>query len=378
MASLSIIIPTKNRYNCLFPVISALCTFINDLEVEIIVQDNSDSNCDAIRFFTDLNDNRVKYFYTKRSLSIADNTILAIENSSKNYLTFIGDDDLVSPYICDAVDLMDEKKIEALMFNAGYYWWDSVDFYSKSYYLRKCALWIPHNINDKFVMKNSIDELNLSISKGSTGMFNLPRFYHGIVKRSLLVEIKNRTGTYMVGSCPDISFATSIALLLEKYYYVNYPFTIYGASKNSAAGLTARRSHYSRIEDVPALRKDILNSWNIFIPRIWTEQTIYAQTTFEVFSAFKTNLSLNYNSFYASIIVNEFFLIKYFKGTLYKYYKQKPFHFLLFCYFLLVKIGGKFIRLLRSKTKQYPYDVYIESSVFDCMVKLKEIPFIKK
>lgn len=80
MTSLSIIVPTKNRYGTLFPVINALIRHIKESELEIIIQDNSDDNGPALEFMSQLNDGRVKYFYIPHSLPISDNTELAMDN----------------------------------------------------------------------------------------------------------------------------------------------------------------------------------------------------------------------------------------------------------------------------------------------------------
>lgn len=91
MASLSILIPTKNRYEYLFPVVKTIISKITRDDLEIIIQDNSDDNTKGVRFFEDLADFRVKYFYHSGSLPVSDNVELAISNATKDYLTIIGD-----------------------------------------------------------------------------------------------------------------------------------------------------------------------------------------------------------------------------------------------------------------------------------------------
>ena len=123
---LSIIIPTKDRYECLIPVISALIKNIDNTDVEFIIQDNSNDNTVITNFLNSSDDDRVKYFYNTCKMSIVDNTICAIDNARGKYLIFIGDDDLVSPYIYKFVQYINQKEINCLVYNAAYYWWNSI------------------------------------------------------------------------------------------------------------------------------------------------------------------------------------------------------------------------------------------------------------
>ena len=60
----------------------------------------------------------------------------------------------------------------------------------------------------------------------------LPRFYHGIVLRSEIEKLKSKFGRYIVGSCPDIDFAVSLAINIKEYYHLNifYGSNIYNIS----------------------------------------------------------------------------------------------------------------------------------------------------
>ena len=375
MVLLSIIIPTKNRYTCLFPILESLTKYIIREDIEFIIQDNSDNNRSAITFFQNFKDKRCHYYYISTPLSIADNTIQAINHVRGKYVTFIGDDDLISPYIANIVDKMESMAAEALIFNCGYYWWNSVKFEKENYYKRKEALWIPSTISRKFIKKNSSDELNLLLNNGGTSIFNLPRFYHGIITLEILNKIKQKVGTYLIGSCPDIAFATAIALVIDQYYYLDYPVTIYGASSNSGGGLSANNRHYGKIEDQKFLKKNILEVWDINIPRIWSELTIYSETVSEVLREFKCHRKLNYNALYASMIINEFFLINYLKPTLNQYYHKHRIELFTFIKVTIKKLAGKINRNLKFKVKKHKYNVCVMPNVERCMKKLLEYKF---
>ena len=100
--SLSIIIPTKNRYETLFPLIEYLET-LDTKEVEVVVQDNSKDNSKAINFLNKNKLSNVKYYYEPSDLSVIGNSDLAVKNATGKYICFIGDDDGVMPYILDII-----------------------------------------------------------------------------------------------------------------------------------------------------------------------------------------------------------------------------------------------------------------------------------
>jgi glycosyltransferase involved in cell wall biosynthesis len=373
---LSIIIPTKNRYECLIPVVSALLRYIENEDVELIIQDNSDNNSEGLLFFEQLKDQRVKYFYHHESLSIQDNTIFAIDNANGKYLIFIGDDDLVSPYIYDVVKFIDKKNIECLVFNAAYYWWHTVDFEKENYFHRKNALWLPFSQSLELVERNTQDELEIMLQSGAGIFLRLPKFYHGIVRRDILEQIKVKTGSYLPGSSPDIAFSTALSLVLDKYYFINFPISVFGASGNSGGGMTVRKQHYGKIEDQKFLPKNIIDNWNPLIPRIWSEKTIYAQTVTEVLKVFNSDKKFNYISFYGTMLAYEPYLVKVLIPAVKSYCGFSIFYYLKIVVVYLKKRSGILYRKFKFSSKSYDYDVVIAKNVDVVMEKLKDSKII--
>jgi glycosyltransferase involved in cell wall biosynthesis len=369
---ISIIIPTKDRYECLIPVISALVKFIDNRDVEFVLQDNSTNNIDIINFLASLKDDRVKYFYNTNKMSIVDNTVCAIDNARGKYLIFIGDDDLVSPYIYKFVQYIDQKGINCLVYNAAYYWWNSIEFKEENYFHRKEALWLPPEETLVFEKRDSSAELEIMLQSGSGIFQRLPKFYHGIVKRDVLDEIKFKTGTYLPGSSPDIAFSTALSLVLDKYCYVNFPLTVFGASKNSGGGWTASNKHYGKIEDQKHLPQNIIENWNPLIPRIWSEKTIYAQTVTEVLKIFKSNKQFNYITFYGTMLAYEPYLVKFLIPSVRLYCGFNFLNYFKIGYVFIKKKLGIFYRKIKFFSKTYDYDVVIAKDVDVVMEKLKD------
>lgn len=362
---LSIIIPTKNRYSTLFKVVKSILDNVNGCNYEIIIQDNSDCNKDALLFIDDLDDYRIKYFFNSEAIPISDNTEHAINNSNGAYMCFIGDDDFVSPQICEITNHLHTKDITCLIYNPGYYWWDSVKFNKESYYHKPKKVWIPNKIDTILRPLISEEELNKTLKKGAVSYYSLPRLYHGIVKREALDRIKEITGVYLTGSCPDIAFAVSLSLVVDNYYYMDYPVTIFGASKNSGGGWTASKKHFGEINKLSFLRPNIQDVWDVNIPKIWSQTTIYPQTTLEVLNKFDVSLKINYISFYATMFVNEPYLMSFLYKSIFSYCKFNPFSYFKLVVLICKKIIGLFLKELKIKYQKLDYQVYDDIEVKD-------------
>jgi glycosyltransferase involved in cell wall biosynthesis len=369
---LSIIIPTKNRYECLIPVVTALLKHIQSDNIELIIQDNSDDNKRGLLFFENCEDRRVKYFYHHENLSIQENTIFAIDNARGKYLIFIGDDDLVSPHIYDFVEFLNKKNIDCLVFNSAYYWWNTVYFEKENHFHRKNALWLPINQSLELVERSTQVELEIMLQSGSGIFLRLPKFYHGIVRRDVLEQIKDLTGTYLPGSSPDIAFSTALSLVLKNYYYVNFPLSVYGASRNSGGGMTVRKEHHGKIEDQKFLPKNIVENWNKYIPKIWSEKTIYAQTVTEVLKTFKSNKQFNYITFYATMLAYEPYLAKVLIPAVKSYCGYNFLNYFKIGYVFVKKKLGIFYRKIKFFSKSYDYNVVIANDVDVVMEQLKD------
>lgn len=303
---LSIVIPTKNRYNCLIPVLEAFMNNIEGQNYEIIVQDNTEDNTSVLEYFQNKSDSRIKYFYTKEHLDVTQNCNKAVDNSTGKYICMIGDDDLVSPYIMKIVEMLENKNIECLTYTAGNYLWPGVQVINPNKYNSPSTMTL-YNYSKTLTLKNSKEEMERVLQMGGIYFLGLPRLYHGIVKREVLSKIKEKFGgnTYFPGPSPDMAISTALYTVLDTYYYMNYPVTITGVSTTSTAGLAVRNAHVGRIEDQPFLPERTKVIWDKFIPRVWSAFTIYAESIHEVFNSVGIKTRINYFNLYAAMYQHE-------------------------------------------------------------------------
>ena len=89
---LSIVVPTKDRYKYLRYLIEYVIE-LNNPQIEFVIQDNTANNKEIIEFLSDKLSENIKYFYTKESIPIGENSDKAVLNSTGKYVCYIGDDD---------------------------------------------------------------------------------------------------------------------------------------------------------------------------------------------------------------------------------------------------------------------------------------------
>lgn len=368
---LSIIIPTKDRYETLIPVVKGLLSQISDSDFEVVIRDNSANNYGAAEALGVGTDTRLRYFYESNPVSIVDNTVAAIEQASGRFLCFIGDDDIVAPYIVDETRRLSLSKYECLAHTPAYYWWPSVEFAKSDFYKRKCALWAPHLGLTAWETLDAAKQRAHTLRNGSVSYYKLPRFYHGIVSRRVLDEIKQRTGTYVPGASPDMAFAMAISLVIDKYLYTAYPITIFGASRGSGGGRTVERSHHGRLENQVHLPKKTISQWDTRLPRYWSEYTIYPQTVQEVLGAFASTDMQDFISLYASIFVNEPWLTRMTWPFVRSTCGASPSKWSRFFTMFARRLVGRAYRAMSASWAARPYDVVICADVKACMLELE-------
>jgi hypothetical protein len=364
---LSIVIPTKNRYETLLPTLDALLDNIIGESYEIVVQDNSDDTSPWSIYFARRPDPRLQYAHNPGTISIVENTEEALSRARGDYLTFIGDDDFVAPNILNFVRSYCERNIDAVVYPPAYYWWPSVQFVTPTRFHQPGAFWYPQITSPNEQQIDTKAELQRVTAQGAVALFDLPRVYHGVVRRKVLQKIKERSGKYVNGASPDMALAVATAFQLQTHLKVNTPLTVYGASKNSGGGWTASRMHFGKITDQPHLPQYTKDFWSPRLPSIWSEHTIYPQTAMEVMRFLEQPDTLNYGAFYASMLVNEPHLRHHVLPFATRYLAQHPRAIFQMSAMLVKKMLGKLRRAIRSHVTGLPFELFVFATPDACM-----------
>ncbi len=280
---LSVIVPTRNRQAYCLESIKSIITDL-DTRCELIVQDNS-SNDSLRSMIADLDSTIVTYNYNPAPLSFVDNFEEALTISTGKFFIILGDDDSTTKDIVRIVEYMDRENVESVSssFVVDYIWPNENIVKYKTGHLS-----IPKYKGgsvDIDVMK-SLDGL---VKNGflSYQTYNLPRTYHGIVKRSCMDEVKRRGGRYFGGLTPDIYSTVALACVVRNHKVIDFPFSIAGACPASATVNAQVGGHAGQLKDAPHFAHRGNYEWEPLIPRYYSVETIWAETAIKALKDMK-------------------------------------------------------------------------------------------
>lgn len=289
---LSIVIPTKDRYDCLNSCLESFNSIFTDVEFEVVIFDTS---LEIVQL--NLESYNVKHLrQVVSSVSgFCETFSRAVDMSSGRYVVIIGDDDCVLPSLFDAVKWCDNHDVDSLTPSmiAGYIWPGII---------RKLS---GTGDADRLLVKRfsstveKVDALNAlaECSKEAFQNFDrLPKIYHGLVKREKLDQVKNLLGDYFIGASPDISAAVALAQCCKDHYVIDLPLTLPGSSPKSGAGTSLAGKHIGDIAQSPLAPYAAM--WPKMLPKIYTVQTMWAFSGIYVLEKlFKKDILKKFNPF---------------------------------------------------------------------------------
>jgi glycosyltransferase involved in cell wall biosynthesis len=278
---LSIVIPTKDRIKYLVPCLKSLQR-IDSENFEIVVHDNSvvDIESELSDF---LIDPRIKYYHTSEKLSGVDNFDQAISKATGKYVMVLGDDDSCSGAIIDEIQILDQENFVAFFSPKAIFFWPDITF---KYFANKFSgqLFI-NSFTGKKRHLDAAKEREKCLQSGACEIFNLPRVYHGVVRREVLEKIKSIAKAYSPGPSPDIANAIALSHVIETFIYVDKPFVITGNAAKSGAGMGTARRHIGKIGTISFLPANAEEIWSELVPRFWSGQTVWAQSVIQSMEA---------------------------------------------------------------------------------------------
>jgi hypothetical protein len=370
MPLLSILIPTKDRYETLIPMLTTTTRFVTDADVEFVVCDSSAEPEPSIAALVS-RDRRIRYLRTTDAGSIVENVERGLAACAGKYVCFIGDDDFVAPQIASFARWMDRNEEDCMIYPPARHWWGNVVFKRPARYQQPGAFWLPDARGGKVERKLSREEMQRVLAGGGVAYLDLPRLYHGIASKRAIEQIREKYGCYVPGPSPDMALCAALASVIDSYSSVEFPVTVFGASRASGGGRTAAGRHHGRIEDQAHLPKDILKRWNPDLPRIWSEQVIYPQTLHEVAYREGSTAALSLSTLYASLIVYEPHILRHLAPNLWRYVRARPLAAAGLIKNILLKAAGRMRVWFRSHTGAgLPFELYILADGHEVMTLL--------
>lgn len=235
MPKLSIIIPTRERADTLRHTLRTLVA--QDLrECEFLVSDNcsQDNTREVVDSFSD---SRIVYKNTEKRLSMSDNWEFALTQARGGYISYIGDDDGFIPgALSSAIKELERTKLKALVWEkAEYCWPDYIEPGMRNWLSFRVGGYQSAIVNGDIERRKVIDF--------RSGYTTLPCLYNGIVKKNLLLELKDKSinRVFFNSISPDAFSGIALSAVVGNYLLSNYPFSVSGASRHSNGTSFMRR-----------------------------------------------------------------------------------------------------------------------------------------
>ena len=273
---LSIVIPTKDRYKYLIPLLELLDSY-KLKNTEIVIEDNSENNEQILSYFINRNLSiPIKYNYTKESLPICKNLDNAINHSNGKYICCIGDDDAVTPLIEDCIHIMQDNNIESIRqkFEITYKWpsfTDDSGVRLGGTLTYKKPLLKYHKVD----LKSSVKSV---IANGFQSLGTMPCVYQGIVRRDVLDKLYSINRTYFPGPSPDMANATALSIIVSDHYITELPIIISGGSEFQGGKTKNIKRPVQPLDKVPFISDEAKRLWDDRLPYFWCKYTVWPES----------------------------------------------------------------------------------------------------
>lgn len=315
---LSIMIPTKNRYKTLMPVLTTLTRIESD-DVEFVVQDNTEDNTAILGYISSLGDRRIKYFHNIEKMDLTMNSELAISKCQGEYVCYIGDDDSVSKHIVSFVKELEANDIDACLFNMASFFWPDCILPDMDKPVFSYTRSIPN-----LQIINVVAQMKRSLSWGMLDIKYLPRVYHAVIRRKCIDEVKAACGTCFPGLVPDMANAVASSFFVKKCIFISAPVIVSGYSSSSGAGAGQRKdADYLDADGAPEkyhLSKMVVNRWYNKIPRVIDGYSLWTQAAIEALFACKKSNQINKINF-SALYAKEILKYEKFRGDFFRFAK---------------------------------------------------------
>jgi hypothetical protein len=233
MPKFSIVMPTRNRAQLLvYALQSALGQTYKDYEIIISDNDSSDDTADVVQR---LGDRRVQYFRTDRCLSMPDSWEFALGKARGQWVTFLCDDDAVSPRLLERVAEVIAKSESHLV------GWARACYFHHTW---RDPRWrnrlMIRRFTGQVVHYDSQTQLARLFTFGKVG--GLPRMLDSCCHQELIHKVRLLVGRFFLHPYPDFSSSALALSVVDQYPYLDIPLALSGEApegtgRSPASGL---------------------------------------------------------------------------------------------------------------------------------------------
>ena len=230
----SIVIPVRNAADTLRHTLETCLSVNYGGSYEIVVSDNSDEGCHAVRdLCEELDDPHIAYYRPMTPLSLDKSFEFAFLHARGSFIFAIGADDGVYPWALSCLQqaLMDHPNEPLFTWRRGFYTWPQFLPHGRSVLrvpLYEAEGSAPY---EQFGMYSHYDDI---MSHIDDVFYNLPLLYiNSGFRRDYLKTILQKTGRLLDGPAQDAYMAAVSLLLNDHVVHIQCPLCVAGMSGRS-------------------------------------------------------------------------------------------------------------------------------------------------
>lgn len=228
MEKYTVVIPARNSIDTLKYTLQT-CLTQTYPNFEILISDNCSDDGTA-QYIKNLNDKRLRYIRSERSLSMTENFEFALSHARGGFIMCIGADDGLMP---DAINYVNEivtkYGVQAIACQYAYYLWSNAPVPERGRLLLNALNEYKSNVE----IRNSSEWIKKTLAfKSALYVCDLPSLYYGFVHRSI-IDKSVKDGIYFRSITPDAFSAFATAISTDTYAFSFKPFCISGISGKS-------------------------------------------------------------------------------------------------------------------------------------------------
>lgn len=228
MEKYTVVIPTRNSLDTLKYTLQT-CLTQTYPNFEILVSDNC-SNDGSFEYINSIDDNRIRYIKTEKSLSMTQHFEFALSHAGDGYIMCIGADDGLMPGAINYVnEIVSKYKVLAVGCQYAHYFWPNAPVPQHG----RLVLNALNEHASHVEIRTSSEWIKKTISfQTALYVCDLPGLYYGFVHRTI-IDKAVKDGIYFRSITPDAYSAFATSVNVETYAYSLRPFSIAGISGRS-------------------------------------------------------------------------------------------------------------------------------------------------
>lgn len=278
---LSVVMPTRNRFQYAQYSIPSILDIRSD-EIELVVQDSSDTHELGDWLAANVGDPRLRYYYTAPPVTMTENHNLSLAAARGTYVCLVGDDDSVLSGVMDVAEWAHVENLDAVSSTVpvSYYW---PDFRHWSRGSSLGGLIYSKRFTGAVTAVDSREALAACCRRPGSGTGSLPRLYHGLVRRDCLASFPGASSqAFLAGASPDMYGAAMIAMECPRAVVLDWPITLPGSSGGSASGRSGMHTHVGTLTQEPqTMRYAAAHEWPVVVPGFFSVETVWAESLWE-------------------------------------------------------------------------------------------------